>query len=169
MTLSILIIAIFPLFLIPTIILPTNKLKIYTYCSMIASSFFLLTFILNLLIPSLNIETIIGKTFLPLFSFIDKQYLKIEEVYHISFYLTCIFFYLLFYIISILSIKKFYIGKNPSMVKPLSRVEHILYILLFLIFTYVLLSFSLIQIRIIIPLKDGFLENFFSIFYIIEA
>lgn len=169
MSLSLLIIILFPIFFIPAIMLPKNKLKVYTLSSFIGSSFFLIFFILNILIPAFNIESTIGKAFLGMFFFIDKTYLTTEEVYHISFYLTCTFFYMVLYIISFIIIKRFYIGKNPDIVKPLSRIANFLYILLFLVFTHILLSFVLIQIREIIPLRDGFLESFFNWIYIIEA
>lgn len=169
MTTSIFILLLLPLFLIPTILLSKNKVRFYTFCSTIAVLPLLITLLLNVFFKSINICDYIGNTFLGMFSFlVNRSYLTNSEILHLSYYLTCLFFYGVFYFISFLILKMNYIGVNPNTDNISSKFINVFIRILFFITTYLVLVLFIIEIREIIPFDDGFLSFFFDWIYHIE-
>lgn len=170
MTLSLMLIFIVPLILIPIFFLPRNKLTFYTICASIGSGPALVLSLLDLFIPTIEIGQDIGRFFFPMWSFIiDRSTFKENEMFHLSFFFTMLFFYFLLYIISFLFLKRLFIGTNPDIIKVSTIFEKIVSILLFFIFTYGTLFMFFVEIRQVLPLRDGFLGWLFQLIYRIEA
>ncbi len=170
MTLSLVLIFLIPLFVIPVVLLPQNKLKFYTICAAAGTT---LAFVLNLLdivIPQGEISYNIGKFFYPMFAFlVNRNNLSWEEMYHLSFFFTLLFFYGIVYLDTYLVQKKNHIGKNPDIRKPSSIINNILDIVVFMICTYGILFLFLVEIREILPLGDGIFGWLFNLIYPLEA
>lgn len=170
MSLSILLILFIPIFLIPCIFLPKNKLIIFSLSSGIPGTFFVLLFIFDLVFPSLNIKNSIGETFLGMFSFLtNRPILNHEQQIHLTFNFVCLFFYFILYLLIYMTSKFWFIGINPSVHKTLSIAKKVLLSLLFFSFSYVVFFIFMVEIREIIPLSDGFLSFFFNIIYNVGA
>ena len=171
MSLSLILIFLFVLFLIPTILLSHNRLRFYIACSLPAFVMVSIFLFLNMAFPDLGVETKIGKTFLVLFSWTFKRYeeLSVKEIYHLSFsfFLLCV--YLLTYLVSFLLWKLFFIGINPNIHKPIRIVQKIFDGLFFFLMTYGFVFLFLISIRRMIPFPDGFLQGLFQWLYPLEV
>ncbi len=166
MSLSILFVILIPFFLIPSIFLPRNKLIIYTLCSGIPGIIFVLLFLTDRIYSSLDISSAIGEAFLGMFSFLtDRETLSYAQKTHISFNLTCFFFYMVLYMISFVISKFWFIGSNPDIHKVYTAFEKFFLSAMFFIFTYGVLFIFLAEIREIIPLSDGFLSFLFNIIH----
>ncbi|MCR4699182.1 MAG: hypothetical protein K5762_07450 [Bacilli bacterium] len=150
--------------------MPQNKMRFYTICAAAGTTQAFVLFLLDGVIPAWNLSQNIGKIFFPMFSFIvNRNNLALEEMYHLSFFFTILFFYGIFYVATYLLMKKFHIGTNPNIRKPSSIIQNILDIFIFLFCTYGMLSLFLIEIREILPLGDGILGWLFNIIYEIKA
>lgn len=170
MTLSWLIIFLIPLFLIPAVFLPQNRLKYYSICSLVAFGIVFFICLFNITISQVSIEKDIGKAFYGMFSpIVSRDYLTMEEIYHLSFWLTLIFFYGIIYFLCYMILKFFFIGNNPSIKKPSKRVAQVALSILFFASTYLTFAVFLIEIREIIPFRDGFLSFLFTWIHPIQA
>lgn len=169
MSLSLLIILIFLVLLIPTILLPLNKLK--TYILSFTPGFIICFFLFFLFLNFPDIEYSLGNSVYHIFSFILNSYkeLNIIERAHYSAYLFLIIMYFVCYLITYILIKLVYIGKNPSIHKATNILVKISLSSIFIIYTSFFTTIILIEIRGIIPLQDGFLKPIFSSIYSIEA
>ncbi len=170
MTLSLLLIILIPLFLIPVFMLPSNKLTLYTFCATIGTGPALVLSLLDIFIPAIKLGEVIGSFFLPMWSFLSaKPTLNTQEIYHLSFFLTMGFMYLILYLISFFVINSFYIGVNPDIRKVSTIFQQIFSVVLFFTFTYGTLFIFLVETREILPLRDGFLGWLFQLIYQIKA
>ena len=169
MTLSALLLIILPLFLIPALLLPSNRIRLFSYCGLLGFTVVLVFLLLSLRMPLLINN--IGQVFYPMWSPILGGYttLLASEQYHLSFFLTMFFFYIVSYLICYIFMKVFYKGSNPNINKPIKAIFNILLVVIFVCVTYGSLSYFLIQIREILPFRDGFLSGFFDLIYPLEA
>lgn len=169
MSLSLLIILIFLVLLIPTILLPLNKLK--TYIMSFTPGFIICFFLFFMFLNFPSIEYSLGWGVYPTFSFILNSYKELNNVEraHYSAYLFLIILYFICYLITYILIKIIYIGKNPSIHKATNILVKISLSVLFIIYTSLFTSVVLVEIRGIIPLQDGFLKPIFDSIYLIEA
>jgi hypothetical protein len=164
MTLSLALLILIPLFLIPTFLLPRNKLWLYSFCAGVPFILFIAVSIFDKFTPSFSIMEKIGKGFLGMFSFLtERETISMESRLRITFFLACIFLYLVIYLILYISSRFWFIGKNPSIHKRYTTPEKILLAMFFFISTYGFFAIILIGIRQIIPLSDGFLKWMFDI------
>ena len=112
----------------------------------------------------------IGKAFYPMFAFFAyRPYLSLEECYDLSFLFTMLFFYGICYFATFLILKRIHIGSNPNIRKPSSIISTIFDTVIFLVCTYGVLAIFLIDIRIILPLGDGFLGWLFQLIHPLKA
>lgn len=169
MTLSALLLIILPLFLIPALLLPSNRIRVFSYCGLQGFIVVLVFLLLSLEMPLLIND--IGYTFYPMWSPILGGYTTLlsKEKYHLSFYLTMLFFYIISYLICYIFMKIFYKGSNPNINKPIKAIFNILLVVIFICVTYGSLAYLLIEIREILPFREGFLSGFFDFIYPLEA
>ncbi len=171
MTLSLIVVMLIPMFLIPAILLPRNKLHIYTWSLLIASVPVILFFIIENTVPELGLEDGIGEFFEWMFSWLvrDESLLTRAEALHIYAYYGYLIIFVLVYLISYLILKATYIGTNPSVHKASRTIGHILLSTIFFVLTYVLIAMFLIEIRQSFGIEDGFLSWLFEAIYPIGA
>lgn len=170
MSLSLLLLILIPLFLIPAIFLPQNRLKYYSACSLVAFGVIFFICLFDVLISQIDIEDDIGKAFYGMFKpLIERSQLSQKEIDHLSFWLTLLFFYGLLYLLSYLGMKFFFIGSNPSIKKPSRRIAKVTLSLLFFLSTYMALAIFLVEAREILPFRDGFLSFLFTWIHPIQA
>ena len=170
MTLSLVLIVLIPLFVIPVVMLPQNKLKFFTFCALAGTALIFVLEFSNFLFSSLQIRVNIGKAFYPMFAFFAyRPYLSLEECYDLSFLFTMLFFYGICYFATFLILKRIHIGSNPNIRKPSSIISTIFDTVIFLVCTYGVLAIFLIDIRIILPLGDGFLGWLFQLIHPLKA
>lgn len=171
MTLSLVLIILIPLFILPAILLPLNRLRVFLIGT--TSAFLVVAFIylLNSWTGKSFIEQTIGKYFLFLSSFfyVSKIELSMIEIYHISFSFFLLALYLIIYFVVLLFTTIFYVGNNPSFHKQLKFVQKFFVSILFFVTTFSIVFFFFVNIRLILPIRDGLFENIFSLFYKIEA
>lgn len=170
MSLSILLIVLFIIFLIPALFLPQNRIRFYLIASLGSSAFLLALFLLSLAFSTEEFEKGLGGTFSFLFPFLSgNPELTSMEVHHLSSWFMFLSFYLLFYLILFLSAKFNYVGSNPSIRKPTKSIYRILEALVFLASAFFPLALFFVNIRGILPLQDGFLSPLFDVFYHLGA
>lgn len=158
-----------PLFFIPAFVLPKNKIKFYSTCFSIAGISLILFFLLSFLF-GWDMENRIGSVFLGwLPSLFERSDLNEEEIKHLYFCFFCLAMFFVIYLIPYILFKIFFIGKNPDINKPSRKMESIIDIVFFLISTYGMLFLFLVEIREIIPLREGFLSFLFDWIYHIGA
>lgn len=165
MTLSFLLIVLIPLFLIPTFLLSRNKIRFYNIGFGMAS---ICVFALQLwdYFVGVGLTHGLASVVRPLFSFfIDRSYLDNEEVNHLLACFAYLGIYFIVYGITYVILKIFFIGKNPDIQKKSTRFQSIFNNILYFAFTYGMLFLFLVQIRQILPLKDGFLSFVFQLIY----
>lgn len=171
MTLSILILLIFPLFLIPSLFLSKNRLDLYLFCAFPSLVLILLLSLIDISFPTYEINEKIGRAFLPMWSWIFKGYRELNqsEFVHLSVSFTYLFFYFICYFLFYFPLKFIFIGSNPNIHKPIKTITRILSIILFLFSTYGMAFVFLASIRQILPFPDGFLSFLFNLVYRIEV
>ena len=170
MTLSLLLILLFPLFLVPAIFLPHNRLFSYLIPAFVSTLVLLSLLMIELFAPGLSFFDRIGSFFEPMFSFLmNKRELMEEEILHLSCFYALGLIYGITYLIAFLLMKRFYIGSSPYVSSPIKKTGKVFEVILLNICTYLILFFFLIEIRRAIPLREGFLAPFFSWIYPIEA
>jgi hypothetical protein len=170
MSLSLLLVLLIPFFLIPSLFLPRNKLIIYTLSSGIPAIFFIVLFFFDTFYSSYSISNAVGEAFMGMFSFFtDRETLSLAQKTHITYNLTCLFFYMILYLVSYFSSKFWFIGSNPNIHKAYTLLEKFILSALFFVFTYGVLFLFIVEIREIIPLSDGFLSFLFNIIYKVGA
>lgn len=158
-----------PLFFIPAFVLPKNKIKFYSICFSIAGCslffFLLLSFLFRW-----DMENRIGSFLIGWLPFLfERSDLKDAEIIHLYFCFFCLAMFFVIYLIPYILFKIFFIGKNPDINKPSRKLESIIEIIFFLFSTYGLLFLFLVEIREIIPLREGFLTFLFDWIYHIGA
>ncbi len=169
MTLTLLLLVLIPLFFIPAFVLPKNKIKFYSTCFSIAG-FSLLFFFLLSFFFGWDMENRIGSFllgWLPFFA--ERSDLNEREIIHLYFCFFCLAVFFVIYLIPYVLFKIFFIGKNPDIKKASRKMESIVDIVFFLFSTYGMLFLFLIEIREIIPLREGFLSILFDWIYHIGA
>ena len=77
--------------------------------------------------------------------------------------------YIFLYIVSYVITEIYFIGKNPHIKKATNYISRVALSASFILFTGVFLSIILVEIREIIPIRDGILSPIFSAIYRIEA
>ena len=171
MSLSLIFFLLIPLFLIPAILITTNRIRIYFYCSAISTVLIGILVIVTSFLPDILSETTLAQPFIKVFSFlfINSPNISPLEQSHIICQFLFLIGYLLIYLICYIFYKIFYIGTNPAIRKPTKVITKIAFGIGFFICTYIPLNFFLINTRLIFPFPDGFLTDFFNIIYLIEA
>lgn len=169
MSLSWILIIILPLFSIPLIILPNNKVRIFSISLFIGISIVVILNILNALNNSVSQTT--GKIMYPLYSWMVKGNIELnqKEKYHVSFIFTQALFFSIITISSYIVFNLFYIGKNPSIKKNGGKFFNIFLRIITYLGLYLTFSFFLISIRNLTSLEDGFLKDLFNLIYYIGA
>ncbi len=171
MSLSLIIFILIPIFLLPALIMTTNRIRIYFYCAL-AGSFAALVLNLAVLIAGANFtEVDLASPFLGMFSSFFNYYpsFTTEEKCHIICMFIYLVIYLIVYLIAYIFIKIFYIGKNPAIRRPVKFITKIMFGLGFFALTYLPLCLFLINIRLLFPFEDGLLSFFFDWIYLLEA
>lgn len=159
-----------PLFLLPCILLPLNKVRVYFIGSLSAFIPVAFLYMINRWIDGIFIEQTIGKSFLPVFGFLFvREELSTTEINHLSFSFFLLVLYLATYFLVYLFTKRFYVGNNPTFHKQLNRIQKVILSIFFFITSYTVASVFLINIREILPFPDGLFANLFSWIYQIEA
>lgn len=171
MTLSILFFLLIPLFLIPSILLPLNRLRMFLVASFSAFIIVSLLYLFNHWIKGDFIEQAIGEKFRWLSGFLYEKKTELLEVErnHLSFSFFLLSMYLLVYFIVFIPVKLIYVGNNPSFHKQLKTAQKIFVSTLFFLTTFGAAFFFLVNIRMILPFEDGFFHDFFDFLYHIEA
>lgn len=171
MTLSVLLLVLLLLFLIPCFLLSKNRLQFYLLCTLPAFLVPLLLFLLDLSFPSYEISERIGEAFLGMWHWLFKGYRELNhrEVLHLSASFTYLFLYFVSLLICYLPSRILYIGSNPDIHRPIKTITTIITIIFFLVTTYGIAAIFLINIREILPFRDGSLSFFFDWIYHIEA
>lgn len=170
MTLTAVLAFLIPLFILPCIFLPLNRLRVF--CIGTVSAFIPVAFIflLNRWLGQNFIEQAIGNAFSPIFGFLfPEPEISHNEKAHLSFAFFLICLYLVLYLVFLLFTKRFYVGSNPSFHKQLSRIYKIPLSIIFFLTSYTIAFLFLINIRQILPIPDGFFQDFFAWIYPLEA
>ena len=169
MSLSILLFAIIPLFAIPAILLPDNKIRIFSYSILIGFSLVFASVLLVFIQGSFDI--IVGRGLYPAFGWFLKNNLElsINERYKIAFSFAQILIFFLVSTLSYVTLNSFYIGKNPSIIKNNNKFFNVLFRILMFFISYIAVSYFLISIRNLLCLEDGFLSSLFNLIYYIGA
>lgn len=171
MNLTFLLLLFAPLLLIPSFLLPSNKVRMYLIPSFTAFFFVVVTLLTNTIFPELYLEEKIGSFFLPMSHFLYRGYIELSqsEIYHLSFSFFLLLLFAVVFLVIYLPVRFFFIGTNPSIRKPMRYITKV-FLALSLFFTlYFMACCFFINIRLILPFPDGFLEPLFSIIYPIEA
>lgn len=171
MNLSILLLLLIPLFLIPSILLPLNRLRVFLIASTCAFLLVSLLYLFNHWIKEDFIEQAIGEKFRWFSGFLYENRAELSQVEkkHLSFSFFLLAMYLLVYFIIFIPVKLIYVGNNPSFHKQLKTVQKVIVSILFFLTTFGIAFFFLVNIRMILPFEDGFLKDFFDFLYRIEV
>lgn len=169
LNLSMLIIMIVIINIFPAILLSSNKIKIYIYSCI--PGFILVFFAFFICLNFPDVKYTLGKATYPLFHWLLDNYegFTFNELYHISANLFLAFIYVIFYIITFIIIKLCFVGVNPNASRPATVFNKVILSTSFMVFTAVVISIILIEIRMILPINDGFLSSIFQLIYKIEA
>jgi hypothetical protein len=170
MTISLCLLLLFPLFLIPALLLPSNRMRVYTIAAATGFGLIALEIFLSV-VSGGQLEQILGKVFMPLYGvFLNAiPTLSVLEKQHLSFFFLAFASYFVAYFAAYLIQKQVAIGTNPNIQKPATKISHVLSIIAFLVFTYGGLCLYIIETRELLPLRDGLLAPFFQVIYPIEA
>lgn len=170
MTLSWFLLSLFLIFLLPSILLPQNRLRLYLFGTLSSCLVILVFFIVSFSMPEGALERNIGGFFLFLFPFIGRNIeLTFQEMCHLSFCFILLIFYLFVYLIVFLIFKYTYVGTNPNIHRSIKRIRRVFQGILFFLSAYIPLFFFFLNIRGILYLPDGFLASLFNLFYEIKA
>lgn len=159
-----------PLFILPGILLPLNRLRVFSIGTV--SAFIPVSFIylLNHWMGQNFIEQGIGNAFYPVFRFLfQNPEISSAEKSHLSFTFFLLFLYLFLYLILLIFTKHYYVGSNPSFHKNLGKIYKIPLSIVFFLTSYTIVFLFLINIRLILPIQDGLFQDFFSWIYPLEA
>lgn len=169
MTLSLLFLLVAPLFLLPSIFLPSHRLKVYVRSSLLGGLAVLLLSFVDVFFPEVRLAVLLGEPFLPLFS----SFLSVEQTYleqcRIAMAFFLLFVYFLLYLLSYAVQKLLFLGQNMTIHWSGKILRHVGYSLLFLLFTFVPLVIFFLNIRILLPFPDGIFSPLFQLFYPLEA
>ena len=170
MTLSLFLLLLLLLLRIPACLLPRNRLKVYLY-SALFSCFVLGRIGIIDRVGETKLEEKRGLFFSPLFSHLveHSKGLTEKEGRHIYCYLANLLVYGMAFFLSFPLFSIFFIGNNPSIYQPAHIPVRVFLSLAFLLSTYGFFSFTLINIRRIIPFPYGIREGVFNRFYPIGA
>lgn len=169
MSLSTAILALFPVFLIPAIFLPSNRMKVFFIASLSSAVPVAVFILLCLFLPDKQLLLSFGNVF---FSFYGAFYIEgmtFAEKSQVCLLLFCLLLYFVIYIVSYVLQKAFVLGSNVTIRIGPNPIGHFLYSFFFVLFTYAFLAVFLIGIRQILPLRDGFLSSFFQWLFPLEA
>lgn len=171
MSLSIIILCLLPIFLIPAFVITNNRIRIYFSCSSGATIVVLIIAFVAWLLPEHMSDNILASPFAGISNYIHMSlpYLSSQEVSHIIVQFEYLIIYLVVYLLVYLFFKIFFIGSNPAIRKPIKVIGKIAYGLGFFICTFLPLSLFLINIRLLLPFQDGFLNDFFNLIYYVGA
>ncbi|MCI1735465.1 MAG: hypothetical protein LKM30_07010 [Bacilli bacterium] len=171
MTLTLFLFLLIPIFVLPAIFLPLNRVRMFLYGTVSAFVVVGIFYLLNLWLTPLSVSTQLGRAFRPLSAFLVDGHseLSLTEKYHLSFTFFLMLLYFLVYLIVYLLCKLFFIGSNPSFHKPVKAIRKVIDSSLFLVSTYLALALFFINIREILPFGDGFLSWLFALIYPLEA
>lgn len=167
MSLSLILIFIIPFVLFPAIILPTNKLKMYSLVTILPLIIFIVLLLLELIFPSIHIYEAFGYIFFPVFNVIFvgfKEYSLSETIYLSSTIFTFII-YLIFLLFSYIIINHNFTGSNATRHKKRDYIAKIIYSIFFFLLVYFLIFYFLSSIRSLIPLEEGFFSPLFSLIH----
>ena len=171
MSLTLALIILASVFIVPAVFLSFNRLRMYLTCS--TAAFFVIASIVfaNRIFPSLGLEAFLGRTFYFFSEFLITPFeeFSMTERYHLSFQFFLLLLYFVIYLLAYIPMKIFFIGQNPSVHRQRRRLYQIFAGILFIITTYGALSFFIINIRGMLPLRDGFLGWLFTAIYPLEA
>lgn len=169
MSLSTVIFVLLPLFLIPAIVLPSNRMKVYFISSFFAAIPVMVLVLVCLLYSENRILLSFGSIFSPIFQafFIDGM-TSLEKA-QVSLFFVSLVLYFILYIISYAIQKVFVLGSNVTIKIGPNPIGHFFYAVFFVLFTFGALAMFLIGIRQILPLPDGFLSGFFQWLFPLEA
>lgn len=169
MSISLLLLVLFLLFLIPSYLLPRNRLKVYLYSAVFS---FLVIGCIGVLdrIGRTQLEDRRGRFFSPFFSFRIKPIIGIteKERHHVYCYLANALIYVVSFVLSapVFSLST---GENPSVHRNVRWLSRFFLSSAFVVFTYGIFALFIINLRRIIPLPSGIREPFFNLFYSIGA
>ena len=169
MSLSAMIFVLFPLFLIPSIILPSNRMKVFCIASLFAGLPTLVLFLAALLSPGDILLLTLGDALSPFVSFLFLSGMTHYERSLIGLAFLCLLLYFLLTIVTLLIQKAFVLGSNVTIRLGPHPIAHFIYAFFFLLFTYGMLVLFLITIRQILPLPEGFLSPLFQSLLPLEA
>ena len=170
MTLTLALLVLLGLFLLSAILLPLNRVRVFSISSFSAFVPVGFIYLLNGWMEKNFIEQEIGKVFFPVFSFLfPTDELTLVEKRHLSFSFFLLFLYLILYIIVLLFTKRYYVGNNPSFHKRRNLLTKFLVSSVYFWSAFIVVFLFLVNIREILPFPDGWFQDFFSVIYPIEA
>ena len=167
MSISIILLIAAVVFILPAILIPENRLRFYTHNSLFAAIICVVLMLIDIIFKNINFNQSLGKVFYPLYSWFLNLNIEmpITERYHISAYLTYLIIYGILYLFMYIMGKVFFLGTNPNIHKSTKTIRHIINIVIFVVTTYGFFAFVSINIRELLPFKDGFLAGFFNLIY----
>jgi len=171
MTLSLGIIIILPLFIIPVVLLPINRIRFFLGGTLIAFFLTAIIYLTDAFFPTAGLGDMIGSWAYPIFRFLIEGHIELNtpERYHISFCLFLFILYLTIYLIYFLFGKIFFVGNNPSFNRKTTKLRKAFDGFIFILTTYIGLIIILINIRMILPFSYGVLNPLFNWIYTIGA
>ena len=169
MSLSLLFLLAFPLFLLPSLLLPSHRLKVYVLSSLLGGVFVLLFYFVDLAFPEIGLVAIVGQPLLSLLSSTFGPEQTLAERCQVATAFLLLFVYLVLYLVSYLLQKVFLMGGNMTIHWSGKILRHIGFSLLFLLLTFLPFVLFFLNIRILLPIPDGFLSPLFQFFFPLEA
>lgn len=169
MSLSVILLIISPLFAIPLLLLPNNKVRIFSFSLLIGFGFILTLNIFNSI--NNNFGYSIGKGIYPLYSWFIDGNIELSKVerYHTSFVFTQAIIFLVLVISFYTLFNVFYIGKNPSIEKNKGKFLNIFLKIVIYLLSFATISYFLISIRYLTCMEDGFMSGLFNLIYKVGA
>lgn len=167
MTLSLLLLLAFILFMIPVVAVSRNRIYLLIR-SLLPSSFLIaLILILDKIIFNIDISKYVGLASSSMFSFITNSLpeLSAAESLHICAHLTYAFLYLTVFLITSFITRLTFIGTNPNIKEKHGLLKSISSRTLLFLIIYPFLFVFLAEIRRIIPFQDGLLKPLFDVIY----
>lgn len=169
MTLSFVLLFALPLFLVPSILLPANRLKVYDLSAFLAFLPIALTMLVEAVLPSLGVFSVLADRFRPFYSFLLTDGMTAREESVVGSMVLFLYVYLALYLLVYLIQKVFFLGKNVTIHWTGKALSHLFYSTVFFLCTYVPFFLLLVGIRQVFPFGDGFLGGFFQLLNPLEA
>ncbi len=162
MSLSAAILALFPIFLIPAIFLPSNRMKVFFFASLSAAIPVAVFILVCMFLPDKQLLLSFGNVFVSSFSAFYVEGMTFLEKAQVALLLFSLMVYFVIYLVAYVLQKVFVLGSNVTIRIGPNPMGHFLYSFFFILFTYVFLVVFLAGIRQILPFPDGFLSPLFQ-------